>query len=205
MFNILYSESASEIIINTEETADTVTRASINPLIFYGFCIGVFVLIILVILLFLRQNGLQRKYDLFMRGKSGKNLEEALSRRVAELDNIKESNELMDLRLKNVERSMSRAFQKYGIVNYDAFKELGGKLSFAYAVLDEENSGYIMNSIHSREGCYTYIKEIIKGESYISLSEEEKDALEMALNSNIPEPTKKSSKASRARAKHTEE
>ena len=47
-------------------------------------------------------------------------------------------------------------------------------------MLNEENSGYIINSIHSREGCYTYIKEIIKGESFIALSDEENEAFETA-------------------------
>lgn len=48
-------------------------------------------------------------------------------------------------------------------------------------MLDEENSGWVLNSMHSREGCYTYVKEIVKGESYIELSEEEKESLEHAI------------------------
>lgn len=50
------------------------------------------------------------------------------------------------------------------------------------AMLDAENSGFVLNAIHSREGCYTYIKEIVKGESYIVLGEEEKEALRQAVN-----------------------
>ena len=68
------------------------------------------------------------------------------------------------------------------IVKYDAFKEMGGKLSFSMAMLDDKNSGYILTSVHTREGCYTYIKEIIKGESFVVLSEEERRALEEAKN-----------------------
>jgi len=49
------------------------------------------------------------------------------------------------------------------------------------AMLDDKNSGYILTSVHTREGCYTYIKEIIKGESYIELSEEESESLERAI------------------------
>ena len=65
----------------------------------------------------------------------------------------------------------------------DAFNEMGGKLSFSLAMLNERNDGYIINAMHSREGCYTYIKEIIDGNSIIALSEEEKEALEMAMKS----------------------
>lgn len=58
---------------------------------------------------------------------------------------------------------------------------MGGKLSFALAMLDGKNTGFVLNAMHSREGCYTYIKEIIKGESYIPLGAEEKKALEQAM------------------------
>ena len=72
-------------------------------------------------------------------------------------------------------------YQKVGILKYDAFQEMGGKLSFAITLLDGNNSGYIINSMHSREGCYTYIKEIVEGNSIIVLAEEEKEALNMAI------------------------
>ena len=59
---------------------------------------------------------------------------------------------------------------------------MGGKLSFALALLNKENTGFVINAMHSREGCYTYIKEIIRGESYILLGEEEKEAVDKAIN-----------------------
>jgi hypothetical protein len=43
-----------------------------------------------------------------------------------------------------------------------------------------------MNAVHSREGCYTYVKEIVDGNSIIVLSEEEQEALDMAKEANIP-------------------
>ena len=57
---------------------------------------------------------------------------------------------------------------------------MAGKLSFVIALLNEDNSGFVFNSMHSREGCFNYAKEIIKGESYIPLSDEEKEAIEKA-------------------------
>ena len=71
--------------------------------------------------------------------------------------------------------------QKVGIVKYDAFNEMGGKLSFALAMLDNNNTGWILNAMHSRDGCYTYVKEIVKGESYVELAEEEAEALDKAI------------------------
>ena len=71
------------------------------------------------------------------------------------------------------------------MVKYDAFQEMGGKLSFSLALLNKANDGFIINAMHSREGCYTYIKEIIDGNSVIALAEEEKEALDMAINYNL--------------------
>ncbi len=70
---------------------------------------------------------------------------------------------------------------KYGIVKYDAFDDVGGKLSFVLSMLDQNNTGFVLNAIHSRENCFLYIKEIVKGESYIMLSEEEVEALRRAV------------------------
>ena len=79
---------------------------------------------------------------------------------------------------------MQKTYQKMGLVKYDAFHEMGGKLSFSLAMLDEKNNGYIINAMHSREGCYTYIKEIIDGNSVIVLAEEEQEALNQAMGNN---------------------
>ena len=46
------------------------------------------------------------------------------------------------------------------------------------------NSGWVINAMHSREGCYTYVKEILKGESYVELAEEEAEALDKAIFEN---------------------
>ena len=57
---------------------------------------------------------------------------------------------------------------------------MGGKLSFSLALLNEMNDGFVLNAVHSREGCYTYIKEIVAGNSIIALADEEQEALDMA-------------------------
>ena len=58
---------------------------------------------------------------------------------------------------------------------------MGGKLSFALVLLDENNDGFILNSVHSSDGCYSYTKRIINGDSQIILSNEEKVAVERAI------------------------
>ena len=58
---------------------------------------------------------------------------------------------------------------------------MGGKLSFSIALLNDNATGFILNSVHSSEGCYVYTKEIIEGDCAISLGDEEKKALMLAL------------------------
>ena len=76
---------------------------------------------------------------------------------------------------------MQYTFQKLGLVKYDAFHEMGGKLSFSICLLNKLNNGYIINIMHSNTGCFAYVKEIIDGKSYTELGEEEQQALEQAL------------------------
>ena len=78
-------------------------------------------------------------------------------------------------------KKMRSHYQKVGIVRYDAFQEMGGDLSFVLTMLDENNSGWILNAIHSREGCYTYIKKIVKGECDMELGREERESLKKAM------------------------
>lgn len=58
---------------------------------------------------------------------------------------------------------------------------MGGNLSFVLALLDYTNSGFILNSVHSREGCYIYTKIVDKGQTEVLLGTEEKEALDQAL------------------------
>ncbi len=83
--------------------------------------------------------------------------------------------------LRTLTKNVKSSYQKFGMVRYNAFKGMGGNLSFAFAMLDLNNTGFILNSVHSREGCYLYIKDVKKGEADIMLGSEEKQALEQAL------------------------
>lgn len=119
-----------------------------------------------------------------MDGKNAKTLEESIKSRMDQIDYLISSNQKNENEIKRILKSMKNTFQKVGLVKYDAFQEMGGKLSFSLALLNEINDGFIINAMHSREGCYTYIKEVIDGNSIIALGDEEKEALEMAINYN---------------------
>ena len=144
------------------------------------------VLFVYVLTLQKKQVLLDKKNRSMMRGgKDAKTLDEALENKMESLNSIKDSNDAINERMTRIDRNMGSSYKKLGIVKYDAFKEMGGKLSFAICLLNDRNDGFIMNSIHSKDGCYNYVKEIIKGESFLPLGDEEAEALEMAKQNGM--------------------
>ena len=152
--------------------------------IIIGLCGVLLILFILTIVNIVQMKKLKKNYRIFMSGKDAKTLEDTLIQRLDQVDSLLESNEENDSNIKVLSKNMQRTYQKMGLIKYDAFHEMGGKLSFSLAMLDMRNNGFIINAMHTREGCYTYIKEIIDGNSVIVLSEEEQEALKRAMDPN---------------------
>ena len=143
--------------------------------------IVIIVLLILTIILLInvvssnmRLSRLERKYKMFMR-------------KFAQIDRLYEAKEDHDHDISFIKKNMNVMFSKYGVEKYDAFDDVGGKLSFALALLDKNNTGLILNAVHSRDNCFLYLKEIVKGESYVVLSQEEVEALRKAVNFGLGE------------------
>ena len=160
----------------------------IDPgIIFIALLVLIIVLFVLYINVWMNYSRLKNSYNTFMKGKDGKTLENSFKEKFDEVESVLRVTKQNRQDIKEMSKILRRNFHKFGIVKYDAFNEMGGKLSFAIAMLDGNNSGWIINAMHSREGCYTYIKEIIKGESYIELAEEEAEALDKAIFENLYE------------------
>ena len=116
-----------------------------------------------------------------MKGKRGENLEGVIFKITEEIKKLKfEDKENKDA-IRVINKNLRAAYQKFGVVKYNAFKGMGGNLSFAFAMLDYTNTGYILNSVHSREGCFVYVKVVDRGQTEVLLGAEEKEALEQAL------------------------
>ena len=118
-----------------------------------------------------------------MSGENAQSLEDTILKHMDQIDELVDSDKENKQKIQTVMDHLDQTYQKVGLVKYDAFNEMGGKLSFSLALLNRKNDGFIINAMHSREGCYTYIKEIINGNSIILLADEEKEALEMAMKS----------------------
>lgn len=149
--------------------------------LFIGMAVCILILLILLIVQISKAAKLKKRMDKFMTGKDGKSLEK-------DIVGLYEDNKFLKINvdknkkdIRTLYKNMESAFQKVGIVKYDAFRQMGGQLSFSLALLDENNNGFVLNSVHSTEGCYTYTKEIKNGECSISLGEEEQKALSMAM------------------------
>ena len=149
--------------------------------IIMGLVILVVLLLILAIITMTKLRRLDRKYDYFIRGKDAETLEDIIMDEIDELRDLRAEDRSNKDSIRTLNRNFRASFQKYGIVKYNAFKGMGGNLSFALAVLDYTNSGFVMNCVHSREGCYLYIKEVDMGQTDIVLGNEEQEALEQAL------------------------
>ena len=148
---------------------------------FIGMASVILVLLILVIIQMVQISKLKKKYQKFMNGKDAKSMEQEIITICEDNKFLKASTERNKKDIRKLFHNMEYTYQKCGIVKYDAFRQMGGKLSFSLALLNKKNDGFILNSVHSSDGCYSYTKEIMDGKCEIALGEEEKQALMMAM------------------------
>ena len=160
------------------------TFLSHTEYLFYGMIILVVLILVLIVLLAVqisKTSKLKKRLDKFVLGKDGASLEQDIAGLYEDNKFLKNSADKNKKDIRTLYKRMENAYQKMGIVKYDAFNQMGGQLSFSLALLDENNNGFIINSVHSTEGCYSYTKEIKNGESSISLGKEEEEALAPAI------------------------
>lgn len=153
-----------------------------------GTDVVVIILIALIILQFIliftiisKYNKLNRRLSRFTSGKDAANLEEVIIKRFSEIRQVVKNEKNQNKDIDAINDKFLSTFCKIGLVKYDAFKEMSGNLSFSLALLTDNHDGIIITSIHSREGCFTYCKEVTNEESYYILSEEERLALNVAM------------------------
>ena len=167
-------------------TFDLLNQLGLSGIDYSFFFIGLaglsLILLILVIVQMIQIGSLKKKYKKFMGGKDVKSLEKKLEKIVEDNKYILDISDENRKDIRTINKEKELCFNKVGIVKYDAFKQMGGMLSFSIALLNEKDNEFILNSVHSSEGCYSYIKEIKAGLCEIELSNEEKEALSQAMN-----------------------
>ncbi len=88
-------------------------------------------------------------------------------------------------RISDCESKINLALSKTGIVNFDAYEDVHGKQSFALAVLNRYNDGFVLTSIYGSASSNTYVREIHEGQCMTMLLDEEKEAVEKAVSGTI--------------------
>ena len=149
--------------------------------IFIGLLVLIVILLILVIVMLVKISKLNKRCNSFMKGKAGKSLEQDIVRLYEDNQILKNGMNENKRNIRSISKQLTKAFQKIGIVRYNAFQTMGGNLSYSLSLLDENNDGFILNTIHSTEGCYSYTKDIVNGNCDITLSPEEQKAIDMAM------------------------
>lgn len=151
-------------------------------LIIFILAIVAFVLLVMSIVLIIELCKLKKRYNRFSQGRDGKSLEKEIGQMFEENRAIHDLAERNKKDIRAIYRKLEFAFQKVGLVKYDAFSQMGGKLSFALCLLNEKDNGFIINSIHGSDGGYVYLNEIKGGVSGSELGKEAEKALKIALH-----------------------
>ncbi len=156
-----------------------ILRTDAFLLVITGFMI---VLLIGICLLLEKFSSLNKKYKNFMvKLGNGKNLEEDLETYMYRVNKVEKQNAEIINQVELIDKDLRKCIQKIGIVRYNAFKDVGSDLSFALALLDEQNNGIVLNGIYSRDMSNIYAKPIENGKSNYVVSEEEAQAIQKAM------------------------
>ena len=157
-------------------------KSDIFLFILLGFNIIIFILYIVNCV---RLKKINKNYQQFMKKLgNGNNLDEMLKGYLNRVEEVSQTNTEIINYCKQIDNDLTKCIQKVGIVRYNAFKDTGSDLSFTLALLDVNNDGVVLNGIYSREMSNIYAKPVKGGESSYTMSEEEKEAIRRAINSN---------------------
>ncbi len=156
-----------------------------NNYVILGIIIVNIILTILYISSNLKLRKLNKEYRNFMKkiGK-GEDIEENLKVYINKVEKVEKENKEIEDYCESLNKEIAKTIKKVGIVRYNAFKDTGSDLSFALALLNENNDGVVLNGIYSREMSNIYAKPIKGGKSTYTISEQEQEAINKAIESN---------------------
>lgn len=145
------------------------------------FCVNI-VLVLICLFNMIGYSKLNKKYKNFMKKLGeGKNIEEDLENYMYQVRKVEEKNAEISNDIHNIKNDLVSCIKKVGVVRYSAYENMGSDLSFTLALLNEENTGVVLNGIYSREMSNIYAKPVEKGNSTYTLSKEENEAITNAV------------------------
>ncbi len=122
-----------------------------------------------------------KKFDLLLEKGKIKDLKEILFKQIDKTKNQGEIINKIINRIKDLEDISEKTFQKIGVIRFNPFDNLGGNQSFVIALLNKQNSGFVISSLFIKDGNRVYAKAVKNGSSEHSLSDEEREALKRAM------------------------
>jgi hypothetical protein len=144
-------------------------------LVLAGLC-----LVSMVVLQALQISRLRQRLDMLTRGSDGESLEAVLGAHLETVHQVGRDLDELTARTAVMESSARHHFARLGLVRFNPFPDTGGNQSFALALMDESEEGFVVSSLHSRTGTRIYAKAIAGGKADTSLSTEETEALDLA-------------------------
>jgi len=148
---------------------------------------AVLLLIIIVLIVALskqkkRISFLSERIDNLTSGEGGESLEAELDQIIMDNERLLKDSKKNTEDIRKIFSRLKTVYQKMAVVKYDAYEQLGGEMSAVVVILDEENSGVLINNVYSTEGGYVYTREIENGKCKYELGAEEQEALTKAVN-----------------------
>lgn len=116
----------------------------------------------------------------FAGGPPGHNLERDLKRQAAQMRELDRRLGLLEARLAALEEGVLGSLQRLGLVRFNAFDDTGSDQSFALALVDAGDNGFLLTSLYGRNESRVYAKPLLDGKSPYKLSGEELEALARA-------------------------
>ncbi len=129
----------------------------------------------------IRIRRLHRAYSLLQSDGSADSFVDAVGRQTREVAGLRQDVQSARSRLDAVQSDLAAALRHVAVVRYDAFGDMGGRLSFSVALLDDAADGLVLTSINGRTETRTYSKGVKAGTSEASLSPEEEQAVSFAM------------------------
>jgi uncharacterized protein DUF4446 len=133
-----------------------------------------------------RVRSLGGRLESLTRGSDESSLEAVLGSHLERVKKVVNDVDVVAARTAVVERDLQRSFGRIGLVRFNPFEDTGGNQSFALALLDGRGDGFVVSSLHARAGTRVYAKAIAGGASEAALSDEEGEALRLALAKPVP-------------------
>jgi hypothetical protein len=152
-------------------------------LVLAGLC-----LVFMLVLQAMQISRLRQRLDMLTRGSDGESLEAVMGEHLETVHQVGRDLDELTARTAVLESSARHHFARLGLVRFNPFPDTGGNQSFALALLDESEGGFVVSSLHSRTGTRIYAKSVVGGRADTSLSTEETEALDQARSSRPAQP-----------------